>query len=79
MLDQVLALFGIVPDYDLNKMEADQKLVDIFAALITSLKDVFSFEKPDMILVHGDTATTLAASLAAYFFKIPVGHVEAGL
>lgn len=79
MLDQVLSLFRLVPDYDLNLMKSDQTLIDIFAALMTALKGVFSLEKPDMILVHGDTATTFAASLAAYFLKIKIGHVEAGL
>ncbi|MAJ81441.1 MAG: UDP-N-acetylglucosamine 2-epimerase (non-hydrolyzing) [Legionellales bacterium] len=79
MLDQVLTLFRLVPDYDLNLMKSDQTLIDSFAAIMTALKHVFLFEKPDMILVHGDTATTFASSLVAYFFKIPIGHVEAGL
>ena len=79
MLDQVLDLFKLVPDYDLNLMKPDQTLIEIFANMIMALKDIFLHEKPDMILVHGDTATTLAASLAGYFFKIPIGHVEAGL
>lgn len=79
MLDQVLELFEIVPDYDLNLMKAGQSLNDITAKIILELKPVLEDFKPDLVLVHGDTATTFAASLAAYFEHIPVGHVEAGL
>lgn len=79
MLDQVLELFGIVPDFDLNLMQAGQDLTDITARVLMGLRDVFQGYRPDRILVHGDTTTTLAASLAAFYQKIPVGHVEAGL
>ena len=79
MLDQVLDLFAIRPDYDLNIMKAAQSLGDITSGVLTGLSDVFDDWQPDRILVHGDTTTTFAASLAAYYRKIPVGHVEAGL
>lgn len=79
MLDQVLALFEITPDYDLNLMKAGQTLNDVTAAILLNLKPVLQEFKPDVVLVHGDTATTFAASLAAYYEQIAVGHVEAGL
>jgi len=79
MLDQVLDLFEIKPDYDLNVMTPNQSLSDVTAKVITGLQQVFLKAKPDLVLVHGDTATTMAAALAAYYQKIPVGHVEAGL
>ena len=79
MLDQVLELFGIVPDYDLNIMKADQNLTDVTTAIIQGLQGTLEDFKPDVILVHGDTATTFAASLAAYYRQIPVAHIEAGL
>ncbi|MBB1364609.1 UDP-N-acetylglucosamine 2-epimerase (non-hydrolyzing) [Shewanella sp. SR44-4] len=79
MLDQVLELFDITPDYDLDLMKAGQTLNDITAKIIQELKPVLQDFKPDVVLVHGDTATTFAASLAAYYEQIPVGHVEAGL
>ncbi|WP_423840091.1 UDP-N-acetylglucosamine 2-epimerase (non-hydrolyzing) [Vibrio mytili] len=79
MLDQVLDLFEITPDYDLNLMKAGQTLNDVTAKIIQELKPVLEDFKPDAILVHGDTATTFAASLAAYYEQISVGHVEAGL
>lgn len=79
MLDQVLDMAGVVPDVDLDVMQADQSLDDLMARLVTGLGRVFDDERPARILVHGDTLTTMAASLAAYFRKIPVGHVEAGL
>lgn len=79
MLDQVLALFGIRPDFDLDLMKAGQDLTDITHGVLKGLRDVFAEYRPDRILVHGDTSTTLAASLAAFYHKIPVGHVEAGL
>ncbi|WP_220745935.1 non-hydrolyzing UDP-N-acetylglucosamine 2-epimerase, partial [Shewanella colwelliana] len=79
MLDQVLELFEITPDYDLNLMKAGQTLNDVTAKIIQELKPVLEDFKPDVVLVHGDTATTFAASLAAYYEQIPVGHVEAGL
>lgn len=79
MLDQVLNLFGIVPEYDLNLMKPGQDLTDITANVLTALRGVLDDYAPDVVLVHGDTTTTFAASLAAYYKKIPVAHVEAGL
>lgn len=79
MLDQVLELFEITPDYDLNIMKAGQTLNEITARILIELKPVLQEFKPDVVLVHGDTATTFAASLAAYYEQIAVGHVEAGL
>ncbi|EKM21622.1 non-hydrolyzing UDP-N-acetylglucosamine 2-epimerase [Vibrio sp. HENC-03] len=79
MLDQVLELFEIKPDYDLNLMKAGQSLNDVTARILLELKPVLQDFKPDVVLVHGDTATTFAASLAAYYEQIEVGHVEAGL
>ncbi|NRA61550.1 MAG: UDP-N-acetylglucosamine 2-epimerase (non-hydrolyzing) [Psychrobium sp.] len=79
MLDQVLELFKITPDYDLNLMKTGQTLNEITSRILLELKSVFEDFKPDVVLVHGDTATTFAASLAAYYEQIPVGHVEAGL
>ncbi len=79
LLDQVLELAGIVPDIDLDIMQPDQTLDSLTARLIVALGEAFDAEKPDRVLVHGDTLTTMVASLAAYYRKIPVGHVEAGL
>lgn len=79
MLDQVLHIARIEPDIDLDVMRANQTLDALLARLVTGLGETFDSEKPDRILVHGDTLTTMAATLAAYFRKIPVGHVEAGL
>ena len=79
MLDQVLDLFGIKPDYDLNIMTAGQTLYDVTTRALMGLKDVMEEAKPDMVLVHGDTTTTFAGALAAFYAQIPVGHVEAGL
>lgn len=79
MLDQVLNLFAITPDYDLNIMQKGQDLTDIITRILQHLKLVLDDFKPDVILVHGDTATTFASSLAAYYQQIPVAHVEAGL
>lgn len=79
MLDQVLDLFGITPDFDLNLMKSGQDLTDITCSVLTGMRDVFKQWSPDLVLVHGDTATAMAAALAAYYTKIPVGHVEAGL
>lgn len=79
MLDQVLDLFGITPDYDLNIMQAGQTLYDVTTRALLGLKDVMDQAKPDMVLVHGDTTTTFAGALAAFYAQIPVGHVEAGL
>jgi len=79
MLDQVLDIARITPDVDLDVMTRDQTLDGLLARLVTGLGEIFDREKPDRILVHGDTLTTMAATLSAYFRKIPVGHVEAGL
>ncbi|WP_417530277.1 non-hydrolyzing UDP-N-acetylglucosamine 2-epimerase [Marinobacter lipolyticus] len=79
MLDQVLNLFEITPDHDLNIMKPGQDLTDVTCAILDGLREVLGQERPDIVLVHGDTATTFATSLAAYYQQIPVGHVEAGL
>lgn len=79
MLDQVLRLFEIEPDYDLNIMKPGQGLTEVTAAVLAGLKPVLEDLSPDLVLVHGDTTTTLSATLAAYYQQIPVGHVEAGL
>jgi UDP-N-acetylglucosamine 2-epimerase (non-hydrolysing) len=79
MLDQVLKVFDIVPEYDLNIMKPGQNLFDVTSSILLGLKEVLDDFKPDVVLVHGDTATTFSASLAAFYNKIQVGHVEAGL
>ena len=79
MLDQVLNLFSIVPDYDLNIMKPGQGLTEITCRILEGLKPILESFKPDVVLVHGDTTTTIATSLAAFYQRIPVGHVEAGL
>lgn len=79
MLDQVLDIFEIVPDYDLNIMKDRQTLIDVTTRSLDGLNKVFKEVKPDIVLVHGDTTTTFSASLAAYYNSIPIGHVEAGL
>lgn len=79
MLDQVLKIFDISPDYDLNIMKQGQDLYDVTARVLTGMRDVFKECKPDVVLVHGDTTTSTAAALAAFYQQIPVGHVEAGL
>ena len=79
MLDQVLRIFDITPDYDLNIMKAGQDLTDVTARVLTGMRDVFAKVRPDVVLVHGDTTTSMAAALAAFYQQIPVGHVEAGL
>ena len=79
MLDQVLKIFEITPDYDLNIMKQGQDLYDITARVLTGMRDVLKEVKPDVVLVHGDTTTSTAAALAAFYQQIPVGHVEAGL
>ena len=79
MLDQVLRIFDVVPDYDLNIMKQGQDLYDITARVLTGMRDVLDKVKPDVVLVHGDTTTSTAAALAAFYRQIPVGHVEAGL
>lgn len=79
MLDQVLGLFELTPDYDLNLMKPGQDLTDVTTGILQGMKAVFAEFRPDIVLVHGDTATTFATTLAAYYQQIPVGHVEAGL
>ena len=79
MLDQVLKIFEITPDYDLNIMKQGQDLYDVTARVLTGMRDVLKECKPDVVLVHGDTTTSTAAALAAFYLQIPVGHVEAGL
>lgn len=79
MLDQVLKIFEVVPDYDLNIMKQGQDLYDVTARVLTGMRDVFKEIKPDVVLVHGDTTTSTAAALAAFYQQISVGHVEAGL
>ena len=79
MLDQVLHLFEITPDYDLNIMKQGQDLYDVTARVLTGMRDVLKEARPDVVLVHGDTTTSTAAALAAFYMQIPVGHVEAGL
>jgi len=79
MLDQVLDLFALEPDYDLDVMRAGQDLYDVTSKVLLGLRDVLSDFRPDLVLVHGDTATTFAGTLAAFYQQIPVGHVEAGL
>lgn len=79
MLDQVLSVFGVTPDYDLDIMKERQDLFDITSNVLNEMRKVVEKEKPDLVLVHGDTSTAFATSLACYYLKIPVGHVEAGL
>lgn len=79
MLDQVLTIFDVKPDYDLNIMKQGQDLYDVTARVLTGMRDVFKVCRPDVVLVHGDTTTSMAAALAAFYQQIPVGHVEAGL
>lgn len=79
MLDQVLSLFEITPDIDLDIMKAQQTLTDVTVATMTGLKTIFDADRPDAVLVHGDTTSAMAAAMAAFYEQIPVGHVEAGL
>lgn len=79
MLDQVLSIFDVSPDYDLNIMKQGQDLTDVTARVLAGMRDVFAECRPDVVLVHGDTTTSMAAALAAFYQQIPVGHVEAGL
>ena len=79
MLDQVLETFGVIPDYDLNIMKERQSLFDITTNILENIKKVLEAEKPDIVLVHGDTSTTFVTALACFYLQIPVGHVEAGL
>ena len=79
MLDQVLETFGVIPDYDLNIMKDRQTLFDITTNILNGIKEILDKEKPDVVLVHGDTSTTFVTALACFYLQIPVGHVEAGL
>lgn len=79
MLDQVLEVFNVVPEYDLSIMKPDQTLFDVTSEVLLSIKSVLEKEEPDVVLVHGDTTTSFAAALAAFYLQIPLGHVEAGL
>lgn len=79
MLDQVLTIFNIKPDYDLNIMKQGQDLYDVTARVLIGMRDVLKDVNPDVVLVHGDTTTSMAVALAAFYQQIPVGHVEAGL
>lgn len=79
MLDQVLKIFSIVPDYDLAIMKPGQDLTDVTSRVLTGMRDIFNTCKPDIVLVHGDTTTSTAAALATFYQRIPVGHIEAGL
>ncbi|MCQ2113696.1 MAG: UDP-N-acetylglucosamine 2-epimerase (non-hydrolyzing) [Bacteroidaceae bacterium] len=79
MLDQVLKIFDVLPDYDLNIMQRGQDLTDVTSRVLTGMRDVFKECRPDVVLVHGDTTTSMAAAMAAFYQQIPVGHVEAGL
>ena len=79
MLDQVLELFNIIPDYDLNIMQDRQTITGVTTKVLNGLEKVIVKEKPDIVLVHGDTTTTFAGALAAFYHQIKVGHVEAGL
>ena len=79
MLDQVLQIFDVKPDFDLNIMKQGQDLYDVTSRVLTGMRDVLDETKPDVVLVHGDTTTSMAAAMAAFYREIPVGHVEAGL
>ena len=79
MLDQVLQIFDVMPDYDLNIMKQGQDLYDVTARVLVGMRDILDTVKPDVVLVHGDTTTSMAAAMAAFYRQIPVGHVEAGL
>ena len=79
MLDQVLKIFDVTPDFDLNIMKQGQDLTDVTSRVLTGMRDVFKECKPDVVLVHGDTTTSMAAAMAAFYQQIPVGHIEAGL
>lgn len=79
MLEQVLTAFNVIPDYNLSIMKERQTLFDVTSNVLLGIKDILDLEKPDLVLVHGDTSTTFAASLACFYLQIPIGHVEAGL
>ena len=79
MLDQILDLFEIVPDFDLKIMKPGQDLSDVTSGVLLGMRNILTNTQPNIILVHGDTATTFSASLAAYYARVPIGHIEAGL
>ena len=79
MLDQVLSIFSVTPDYDLSVMQRGQSLFDITERILAGMNDILERVRPDVVLVHGDTTTTFASALACFYRQIPVGHVEAGL
>ena len=79
MLDQVLDVFDITPDYDLDIMSQGQDLFDLTSNVLNGMKQVLTKDRPDVVLVHGDTTTTMATTMAAFYLQIPVGHIEAGL
>ncbi len=79
MLDEVLTLFDIIPDYNLNVMKVGQSIIELSNKILSKINDVIKIEKPDLVLVHGDTTTTLNGALAAFYNQIPIGHIEAGL
>ena len=79
MLDSVLNVFGVVPDYDLSVMKDNQNLFDITSSILQRIKEVLIKAEPDLVLVHGDTSTAFSSALAAFYLRIPIGHVEAGL
>ena len=79
MLDQVLNAFNIVPDYDLSIMKDKQTLFDVTTSILIKIKEILEIEKPEVVIVHGDTSTTFVTALACFYLKIPIGHVEAGL
>ena len=79
MLDQVLTIFDVKPDYDMNIMKQGQDLYDVTARVLTGMRDVLKEVHPDVVLVHGDTTTAFVTALACFYLQIPVGHVEAGL
>ena len=79
MLDQVLDIFDIIPNFDLNIMKQGQDLYDVTSRVLTGMRDVLKTVQPDLVFVHGDTTTSMAAALAAFYQQIPVGHIEAGL
>lgn len=79
MLDQVLHIFNITPDFDLNIMRQNQNLFDTTTEVLTGVGEIIKTYKPDLVLVHGDTTTSMATAMAAFYLKVPIGHVEAGL
>lgn len=79
MLDQVLEAFNVTPDYDLSIMKDKQTLFDVTTSILNKIKSVLEVEKPDIVLVHGDTSTTFVTALACFYLQVPIGHVEAGL